>query len=39
MNGLVCMNVERIAYCVGKWSELCTVFESGLNGVLCGKVE
>ncbi len=28
-----------MVYCIGKWSECCTVLENGVNGILCWKVE
>ncbi len=31
--------VELMVHCVRKQSEWCTVWEGGVNGVLCRKVE
>ncbi len=39
MNDILCYKVELFVCCSGKWNEWCTVKESGVNGVLCRKVE
>ncbi len=28
-----------MVYYIGKWSELCTVLDNGVNDILCWKVE